>query len=75
MQHLSKSDVECRDNVIEKCKNLDFGQLTLLSHGYAWSSTAKDRPISVDDILKEVGDRDDYIEFVNDMIELERATI
>jgi len=75
MRHLSKSDVECLDYAIEKCKNLDFGQLTLLSHGYAWSSTAKDRPISVDDILKEAGDRDDYIEYVNEMIGLERATI
>ena len=75
MSHLSKSDVECLDYAIEKCKNLDFGQLTLLSHGYAWSSTAKDRPISVDDILKEAGDKDDYIDFVNDMIALERAVI
>lgn len=75
MQHLSKSDVECLDYAIAKCKDLDFGQLTLLSHGYAWSSTAKDRPISVDDILKEAGDRDEYIDFVNEMISLERATV
>ena len=75
MQHLSKSDVECLDYAIAKCKDLDFGQLTLLSHGYAWSSTAKDRPISVDDILKEAGDREDYIDFVTEMISLERATL
>ena len=75
MQHLSKSDVECLDYAIEKCKDLDFGQLTLLSHGYAWSSTAKDHPISVDDILKEAGDGNDYIDFVNEMITLERAIV
>ena len=37
-------------------------------------ATAKDRPISVDDILKEAGDHDEYIDFVNEMITLERAT-
>lgn len=75
MQHLSKSDVECLDYAIAKCKDLDFAQLTLLSHGYAWSSTAKDRPIAVEDILKEAGDTDDYINYVTEMISLERAVI
>ena len=61
------------DYAIEKCRNLDFGQLAILSHGYAGSSTAKDSPISVDDILKEAGDKDDCIDFVNEMIALERS--
>ena len=74
LKHLSASDVECLDYAIAKCQGLDFNQLTSLSHGYAWSSTAKDRPISVDNILKEAGDEDAYIDFVTNMIALERAT-
>lgn len=73
MDCLSESDVRCLDYAIEKCKDLDFERLTAISHGYAWSNTAKDRPISVDDILKECGDSDEYIDYVNEMIALERA--
>lgn len=74
MKFLSQSDVKCLDYAIDKCKDLDFWQLTAISHGYAWCNTTKDRPISVSDILRECGDSDEYISYVDEMIALERAT-
>lgn len=68
---LSESDIECLDKSIEKCKDKTFGQLTMLSHGIAWQHTARDREISVKDILREYGDTEDYAEYISDCIELE----
>ena len=73
MHCLSQSDVMCLNEAIEKCKDLNFEELTRISHGYAWNNTAKDRAISVDDIMREAGNEDDYIDFVGEMIALERS--
>lgn len=73
LDYLSKSDLECLDNAISKCKDKNFGELTNMSHGEAWNSTAKDREMSYADILCEVGDSDDYISYIMDKLKLKNS--
>ena len=71
MDYLSESDVECLDEAITKCKDLSFDELTRLSHDYAWANTTLNGKISVKDILCEMGDDEEYIEYVSQKLQME----
>lgn len=73
LDYLSESDLESLDFAIEKCKNLTFQQLTDMSHDLAWNNTQRDRAISVKDILREIGDDEDYVNFIAQKLEMENA--
>lgn len=73
MDELSLSDVECLDYAISLCKDKSFQQLTDFSHGLAWNNTNRDREISVKDILREVGDEEAYVEYIDDNLKSQAA--
>lgn len=73
LDYLSESDIECLDNAIAKCKDKKFNELTTMSHDLAWSNTQKDRKISLKDILREVGDDEEYALYIHNKMEIERA--
>lgn len=73
MDELSVSDIECLDYAIDFCRDKSFGQLTELSHGIAWNNTARDRAISVKDILREVGDEEEYVEYISEQLQLQEV--
>lgn len=73
LDYLSKSDLMCLDNAINKCKHLNFYDLTNLSHGLAWQVTDKDRAMSYSDILREAGDTEEYINYISNRLELENS--
>lgn len=73
LDYLSESDLECLDFAIDKCKDLSFQQLTDLSHDLAWNNTHRDRAISVKDILREMGDDEEYVDFIAQKLEMENA--
>ena len=75
MDELSESDVECLTYAIDLCHDKSFGQLTDLSHGMAWTNTARDRAISVKDILREAGDEEEYVEYIADQFRLQSALL
>lgn len=75
MDELSVSDIKCLDYAIDLCKNMSFAELTEFSHGLAWSNTAKDRTISVKDILREAGDNEEYVEYIADNIKMQAALL
>lgn len=62
--YLSDAAVECLDEAISKCRGLNFGELSEMSHGYAWSNTKRDKEISMKDILTEAGDNQEYVDYV-----------
>lgn len=62
---LSESDIECIDSVLDELKGKNFAEITTMSHGIAWNSTQRDREMSVKDILREVGDTEEYVEYVS----------
>ena len=70
---LSGTDIECLSYAIELCKDKSFGQLTELSHGLAWNNTARDRAISVKDILREAGDEEEYAAYIAEQLRLQSA--
>lgn len=66
MDELSESDVECLNAAIEKCRPLDFSQLTEMSHGLAWSLSGNGEEISFDNILREAGETEEYIDYIRE---------
>lgn len=67
LDFLSESDIEKLDNALKVYGNLTWDEIREKSHDYAWRSTAKDCPISLDNLLLERGENEDYISFVNEM--------
>lgn len=72
---LSDTDMECLDDAIKRCEGKTFGQLTDMSHGQAWSNTARNRVISVKDILRESGESEAYAEYVAGMLDMEKTLL
>lgn len=71
MDYLSESDVEYLDISNAKCKDKSFDALAELSHGLAWQNTQRDRAMSVKDILREAGDAEGYVEYIEKKLESE----
>lgn len=65
--YLSESDVNELVDSIKKYSDVEFSEMTRLSHGSAWKKTwenpAKDE-ISIEDILRECEADEDYIKYV-----------
>lgn len=70
MNELSETDIECLDYAISLCKDKSFGQLTEMSHGLAWTNTARNRAMSVKDILRENGNEEEYAEYIDEQLRL-----
>ena len=73
ISYLSESDMEILDKYIAQLKYKDFDEVSEVSHGYAWLHTAQNGVISVRDRLTEMGDSDDYINFIEEQIKAEEA--
>ena len=73
LEELSGTDLTCLDSAIELCKDKNFGELTAMSHGLAWSNSQKDRAISVKDILREAGDEEAYVEYIADKLKIQSS--
>ena len=75
MSYLSESDVEVLDKFIAQLKEKDFNEVSDASHGYAWSHTAQNGVISVRDRLTEMGDSEEYINYIEEQIRAEEAVM
>lgn len=71
LDYLSESDIQCLNKSISKCKNKSFEELTDMSHDLAWSNTQKDRNMSIKDILREAGDNEEYISYIDNKLKAE----
>ncbi|MCC8173433.1 MAG: SocA family protein [Odoribacter sp.] len=67
MRYLSETDKECLNIAIEKCRDLNFNQLTSLSHDFAWNA-ANGGEISVADMMREIGEEEGYALYVENQI-------
>ena len=74
LKYLSASDVEYLDASLCENANLSWNEIREKSHGYAWSETPRDTPISVKNMLLEKENTMDYIDFVTEMNELEKIS-
>ena len=72
MDYLSGTDVKCLDYALDKYKNLSFDDLTRESHGLAWTmGRAQGGEMSLEDIMAENDETDDYIQYVKEQEELQ----
>lgn len=71
MDYLSESDVEVLDASIAFCRDKGFEELTRTSHGLAWNNTKENRAISTKDILREIGDDEEYASYIESKMEVE----
>ena len=71
LDYLSESDLECLNNAINRCKNKSFTELTEMSHDIAWNNTQRDRSMSIKDILREAGDDEEYVSYMDRKLETE----
>jgi hypothetical protein len=74
-KHLSASDVEYLDASLAENGSLSWNEIREKSHGYAWSETPRDTPISVKNMLLEKENTKDYIDFVTEVNELEKISV
>ena len=71
MDYLSQSEVEVLNKYIAELKNKNFNAVSEASHGYAWNNTQQNAVISVRDRLTEMGDSDEYIDFIEEQLKSE----
>lgn len=64
LDYLSDTDIELLDITLNQYGNLSWDEIREKSHDYAWHSTARDRQISIEDILKEKGEEEEYINYI-----------
>lgn len=69
-RYLSATDIAELDSTIEKYAEADFAKMTEISHGFAWTKTweGPSHEISIEDILRECGADDEYIDFIVEQI-------
>jgi uncharacterized phage-associated protein len=66
LEWLSESHTECLDEALEKYDHLDFATLSRLSHQGAWQSADLNDSISLEAILRQLGNPTDLIEYLLD---------
>ncbi len=64
---LSETDKECLNYAIDMCKDLNFNELTNLSHDKDWSGAWPGKKITISDMLREKSETEEYIEYVNEL--------
>lgn len=66
LEWLSESHTECLDEALEKYDHLDFATLLRLSHQGVWQSADLNDSISLEAILRQLGNPTDLIEYLLD---------
>ncbi|MDR1121209.1 MAG: SocA family protein [Dysgonamonadaceae bacterium] len=66
LDELSVSDVECIDHSIKLYGSLSWDEIREKSHDYAWRATTLGRPVTYDNILREQGATDEFIDYVKE---------
>jgi hypothetical protein len=61
---LSKSDMDALDRSLALYGNLSWDEVKKKSHDYAWQNTSRNRPISYENIMRESGNTDEFIDYV-----------
>ncbi|MDR2358178.1 MAG: SocA family protein [Prevotellaceae bacterium] len=65
LDFLSASDIEALDSAIAQYGTLSWDEIRQKSHDIAWSLASDDAPISMENMLREAGEKEDYISYLN----------
>ncbi|MFK7030681.1 Panacea domain-containing protein [Flavobacterium oreochromis] len=70
LKSLSKTDIEMINNALSKYGDLTWDEVREKSHDYAWSNTALNTPISIDNLVFETGNNEDYLDYIKQNLKL-----
>ena len=73
IKKLSKTDIDYLDNAIVDYGELSWEEVKEKSHDYAWRNTARNTPISLDNIVIETGNDTSYVEYLKEQMLLANA--
>lgn len=66
LHKLSKTDLKHIDKSLELYGEMSWDEIREKSHDYAWRSTVIDKEINFEDIIREVGGNDEYINYIKE---------
>ena len=72
LTYLSQSDIEYLDKSLAENKDLSFGDVREKSHDFAWRNVAKDTIMNFSDMMREEGNSDDFVSFVNEKMLIDK---
>ncbi|MCL2312780.1 MAG: Panacea domain-containing protein [Firmicutes bacterium] len=75
LDYLSQSDIEELDDSLNKYGTMSWDEIRKKSHDFAWHATPENKQINIDDILRELGEDEDYIAYISENIALQRACL
>lgn len=75
LDELSESAISCLDRSIEQHKDMNFHELTELSHDYAWEAAFRDCEMSIYDVAKAGGATPDILKYIHEALEIQNANL
>ena len=70
LKKLSKTDISCIDHSLQRYGDMSWDEIREKSHDYAWRSTTINRAIQFEDMIREAGKDDEYVEYVSEQSQL-----
>lgn len=70
LKSLSKSDIEAIQNSLIEYGDLTWDEVREKSHDYAWRNTALNTPMSIDNLIFETGNTEEYLDYVKENLYL-----
>ena len=68
MRYLSKSDIHIIDEAINQYGDYSWTDIVNISHQYAWTNTPLNHEISIENILAEKRQEQEYIAYISEFI-------
>ena len=75
LRYLSETDVSELDKSISEYGEMSLGILTATSHDLAWKYAKNNKEIAIENILREVGEDEEYISFISENINCQKALL
>jgi uncharacterized phage-associated protein len=70
LKKLSKTDISCIEHSLQLYGDMSWDEVREKSHDYAWRSVAINCPIAFEDIIREAGGDDEYVEYIREQNQL-----
>lgn len=70
LRKLSKTDLKYIDNSLRLYGDMSWDEIREKSHDYAWRNTASNKQINFEDIIREGGGDDEYINYLQEQSNL-----
>jgi uncharacterized phage-associated protein len=66
LDELSQTDFRCINNSLSMYGEMSWDEIREKSHDYAWRNTIQNRTIDFENIIREAGGEEEYIEYVKE---------